>query len=91
MAVTSAGELLVNAQQLGVTNDLDAVVEVAKASGLPMFVGVVVPRKLMRTVLRDVDNATADIVGRLGVELVTPDQRRRFRGERRRISRKTVS
>ena len=61
-----------NAQQLGVTNDLDAVVEVAKASGLPMFVGVVVPRKLMRTVLRDVDNATADIVGRLGARLLRP-------------------
>jgi len=91
MAVTSAGELLVNAHELATTDDLEAAFEVARASGLPMFVGVVVPRKLMRTVLRDVDNSAADIVGRLGVELLTPDHRRRLRGERRRISRKTVS
>ena len=43
MAVTSAGELLVNAYQLAVGNNLSAAIDVAKASGLPVFVGLVVP------------------------------------------------
>jgi hypothetical protein len=86
MAVSSAGELLVNAFQLSTSDDLEAAVEVAKASGLRVFVGVAVPLKRMRAVMKDIDNAAADIVGRHGAELVTPDHRRR-RDVARKISR----
>ncbi len=76
MAVASDGTILVNAAQLTMSGTLASVVEVARESGLEMFVGVVVPERLLPRVLRDVDDAAADIVGRLGPALVQGRARR---------------
>lgn len=76
MAVTSAGEIVVNANQLGTQADLDAIVEYARASGMPVFMGVVVPPRLRKQVLDDMDDAAADIVGRLGPRLLKRRGRR---------------
>jgi hypothetical protein len=80
MGVTSAGEILVNAYQLAVGNDLSAAIEAAKASGLPVFVGLVVPSRGRARLLKDVDDAAADVVGRLGPHL--PDRKGRGRPSR---------
>jgi group II intron reverse transcriptase/maturase len=69
MAVASDGALVVNAAQLATSGSLEAIVEMAKRTGLDVFVGVVVPERLRSRVLRDLDDAAADIVGRLGPKL----------------------
>jgi hypothetical protein len=69
MAVASDGSLIVNAYQLAVGDDLAAVTEVARKSGLLVFVGVVVPERLRRDLMRDLDDAMADVVGRPGPRL----------------------
>lgn len=74
--MTSDASIIVNANQLGTATDLDAVVRYARATGLPVFVGVVVPVGLVPGVLRDVDDALADVVGRLGPRLVRSRVRR---------------
>jgi hypothetical protein len=71
MAITSAGEVLVNAHQFTTTDDLEAAVEAARATGQPIFIGVVVPSKLTRGVMKDIDNATADVAGRLAPKLIS--------------------
>jgi hypothetical protein len=76
MAVASDGSLIVNAGHLSVKDDLAAVVEVAEKTGLPVFVGVAVPVRLRRAVLRDIDDALADVVGRLGPRLLKRRGRR---------------
>jgi hypothetical protein len=76
MALASDGSILVNAAQLTTKDDLAAVVECARASGLPVFVGVIVPDRLRKEVLRDLDDAAADIVGRLGARLAPKRSRR---------------
>jgi hypothetical protein len=69
MAVASDGGFMVNAVQLTIGNDLDAVVRVARETGLPVFVGLIVPARLRRRILRDIDDAAADVVGRVGSRL----------------------
>jgi NAD/NADP transhydrogenase alpha subunit len=75
MAVTSAGEVLVNAYQLGREDHLEAVVEAARATGLAMFVGVVIPERMRPAVMHDLDDATAAISGRLGPVLLKRGRR----------------
>jgi hypothetical protein len=87
MAVTSFGEIVVNAHQLAVGKNLAAAVDVARKSGLLVFVGVVVPGRLLPRVLRDVDDALADVVGRWGPRL----SRQRRRRPSKRIKRRTTS
>lgn len=69
MAVTSTGEVLVNAYQLGREDHLEAVVEAARTTGLAVFVGVAILPRLREHVLDDVDDVLADVVGRLGPKL----------------------
>ena len=80
LAITSAGEIIVNAYQLtGEKDDLAAAIEVAEATGLDVFVDVIVPARFQPKFLRDGDDAAADIVGRTARLLV-----KRGRGRRRR-------
>ena len=72
MAVTSSGDIVVNGIHLGVDDDLDAIVAYVKATGLPVFVGVVVPKGLHRKFVRELDDMAADVVGRF-VRQVTGD------------------
>lgn len=71
MAVTSGGDVLVNAFLLSVKNDLDAAVRVARESGLPVFIGVATPSRLRARFAAELDAATANVVGRLGPKLTS--------------------
>jgi len=66
MAVTSSGDVLVNAYQLSTADDFESVIETALATGRPIFIGVALDREEQADVMRDVDDGCADIVGRLG-------------------------
>jgi hypothetical protein len=61
--LASDGSVLINAHALTIKEGLAAVIEVAKASGLGVFVGIVVPARLRKSVLHDVEDALADVVG----------------------------
>jgi hypothetical protein len=69
MAVTSDGAILVNAYQLSTKDGLAAAIDAARATGLTLFIGVAIPGRLRGHVLHDVDDALADVVGRLGTKL----------------------
>ncbi len=75
MAVSSEGTLLVNAIQLGSGTALTDVISYAEGTGLPVFVGVVVPKRMRPRFVRETDDALADVVGRLGPGL-TPSAAR---------------
>jgi hypothetical protein len=70
MAVTSAGDVVVNAVQLTMEDGLASAVEAAEKTGLPVFVGVLVPTAKLKRLLHDIDDAAADVSGRLGANLV---------------------
>jgi hypothetical protein len=76
MAVASDGTVIVNAIQLGSKTDLAAVVGYARDTGLEVFIGIVVPTRLRGWVLRNLDDALADVGGRLGPKLVLAQARR---------------
>jgi hypothetical protein len=69
MAVASDGEIVINAAQLTTSGSLAAIVKVAERTGLAVFIGVVVPEGQQRRVLDVVDDALADVVGRLGPKI----------------------
>jgi hypothetical protein len=69
MAVTSDGSVLVNVMQLDVGCDPTEAVRVLLKLHHEVFVGVVVRKGHRRTLMRDVDDALADVVGRLGPRL----------------------
>lgn len=70
MVIASDGSIIVNAHQLTTKNGLAAAIEVATKSGLGVFVGVVVPNRLRKSVFLDIDDALSDVVGRLGPRLL---------------------
>ncbi len=72
MAVASDSGVLVNVAQLTTSDSLAAILKLAERTGLHVFVGVVVPERLRKRVLRDVHDALADVVGRLGPKLTSP-------------------
>lgn len=70
LAVTPGFAVLVNALHLGTGDDLDAIVRYAKASGLPVFVGVAVPTRMRGRFAVELDDLAADVVGRLAPRMV---------------------
>ena len=66
MALTSAGEILMNAVEFENDTSPLGLVRYAETTGLVVFVGVVVPSAQMTKIMRDVDDAAADITGRRG-------------------------
>ena len=67
MAVASSGEVLVNITHvLDDVHDPAAAVQQLVLEGHGYFIGIAVPGGLRRELLRGVDDAAADIVGRLG-------------------------
>ncbi len=70
MALTSDGTLLLNMAEFQDDLGIDALVHAAKATGLVVFVGVVVPGRFQSRVRRDLDDAARDLAGRLGPEVV---------------------
>ena len=76
IAFASDGTMLVNATHLGRgERNIDDVVGYAKATGLPVFVGVAVPARLRKRFVREIDDASADVVGRLGPKLTASGER----------------
>jgi len=73
MATTCAGEVLFNVTHLDGMNDLIASIEKLVPPGQQLFVGVVVPIELRARVVKELDDAVVDVVGRVGTKL----QRRR--------------
>ena len=69
-ALSSDGSVLVNANQLGVGSTLAEIVAHAEATGLPIFVGVALPARGVRPILRAIDDAAADVVGRLAYRFI---------------------
>lgn len=49
----------------------------AEATRLPIFVGVAVPTSSGRRMIRELDDAVADVVGRLGSRIAPPKRKRR--------------
>ncbi len=69
MAVASDGTVIVNAGQLTTSGSLAAIIKLAESTGLAVFVGVIIPAHLRGRVLDVVDDALADVVGRLGPKI----------------------
>jgi hypothetical protein len=68
LAVTSDGEVLLNVGELDVRHAVNALVRLAKAEPGAVFIGVVLGRREVQRLLRDVrlilPNATLKVVGR---------------------------
>ena len=72
MAVASDGTVLLNLTHIVADkNDLDAIIAVACATGLPVFVGVVVPVRHRARLAHDIDDALAGAAGRIGATLTS--------------------
>lgn len=69
MALASDGALILNAAEFTVEGSITAIVGIAGKVGLPIFIGVVLPVRLRKRLLRDIDNAAADLGGRWGGQL----------------------
>ena len=66
LAVTSDGSLIINLTQFQNDASLEALVARAKEIGLPVFVGIVVPSAVQGASVGIVDDAAAEVAGRLG-------------------------
>ncbi len=66
MAVASDGSVLVNATTWTTEDDIDAVVQAARAHGGTVFVGVALSPTEVRQALHMADDMAAEIAGRVG-------------------------
>jgi hypothetical protein len=71
MAVASDGSLLISVAEFQADTSIATLVRVAAATGLPIFVGVVVPHRFRARLAKDIDDAAADIAGRIGGTLTS--------------------
>lgn len=65
MAITSDGDVLLNAATIAGATDLEAVVRAAKNDGLAVFVGVILSPRETEFVLSRLDNAADEAAARL--------------------------
>ena len=70
MGFTSGGEVLINAAELQDNARPEALARYAASTGFAIFIGLVVPPEHRHTMARDVQDASADLAGRLGDRLV---------------------
>jgi hypothetical protein len=77
MAFASDGAVLLNVMHLDVGEDLQAALRLVLVARHEVFVGAVVPATLRRELEGDVDDALADVAGRLGPRLRTVRSGRR--------------
>ena len=69
MAFGSDGTMLMNVSHVFSTADVREALRVALAEGHEVFVGIAVPAYFADEIRRDLDDAAADIVGRLGIRV----------------------
>ena len=65
-AIATDGSVLVNVAQLVVEDDVEAIIEEARKHKGPIFVGVPLSRDEVKTALRALDDAAAEIAARVG-------------------------
>jgi hypothetical protein len=70
IAVTSSGEVVINAAKLQDEVRPEAVARYAASTGLTVFIGLVVPPEHERAMAKDVRDAAAALAGRVGERLV---------------------
>ena len=70
MGFTSGGEVVINAAELQDEVRPEALARYAASTGLTVFIGLVVPPEHERAMAKDVQDAAADLAGRLGDRLV---------------------
>jgi hypothetical protein len=69
MAIASDGTLIMNVSHVFSTADVREALRVALAEGHEVFVGIAVPAYFSDEIRRDLDDAAAEIVGRLGIRV----------------------
>jgi hypothetical protein len=69
IALTSGGAVIINITHLEDTTDVAAVIARLIGEGHRLFIGIAVPGALRRELRKGIDDAGADIVGRLGGRL----------------------
>jgi hypothetical protein len=69
MAIASDGMLLINLTHLDGSGDVLGDARRLMAEGHAVFIGVALGPELRRVVVRDLDDALADVVGRVGARL----------------------
>jgi hypothetical protein len=75
MAITSDGQALLNiAHLIDATDPLAAVTKLV-AEGRRLFIGVVVPARDRRRLAKDIEDAAAEIICRIGGRLGRPTKR----------------
>ena len=66
LALTSTGELLINAAEFSLLTSFERALRAAKKSGLPIFVGLVLPARESTEAMKAIDDAAADVAGNVG-------------------------
>ena len=69
--------MIINVTHLEDTTDVSAVVARLIDEGHTLFISVAVPDRLRRELLKDVEDAAADIVGRIGARVLRTMRSRR--------------
>jgi thiamine pyrophosphate-dependent acetolactate synthase large subunit-like protein len=67
MAIASDGTILVNATRLTCEDGIEEAIKAALATGRPVFIGVELDPKTAGRALERLDDAVAEIAGRIGV------------------------
>jgi len=75
LAMTSDGALVVNAAQFQDDTSLETLLRVATATGLEIFIGVVLPDDHRARLVKDIDDAAAELASRAGGKLARPRRR----------------
>jgi hypothetical protein len=70
MAVSSAGEIVLNVREFENDASPRGLLRYAERTGFPVFVGIVVPPEHRKRIMGDIDDAVADITGRFGPVLL---------------------
>lgn len=64
LAIASDGTVITNALSWTTADDLDTIIEAARAHGGTVFVGVVMPPRQVRQAMGQLDDMAAEIAGR---------------------------
>ena len=70
LALTSDGALVLNAAEFQDDTKPETVLRVALATGLKVFIGILVPNGHRAWLARAIDDASADVAGRIGGALI---------------------
>ena len=75
LALTSDGALVFNAAEFQDDTSPETLLRVAMATGLELFIGIIVPSGHRPRLDKDIDDAAAELASRVGSMLVRPERR----------------